>query len=377
MSQHSYIYMPDEDGTAVFALALFSFPVGLQMFLQLRRKPQARAPELPLPRPPYGGKRRHSPPYGGRGFASVALLRLRRHSPTRSEESSDDPPAAAPRVGRVGDQKATLTHPTPTHTGTSFVRTFLMSDEDGTAVFALGLQMFLQLRRKPRARALELPLPRPPYGSARQHSPTHPDLATPHVRAPQPRLRSAGTRRPFPTHTDLATRCAGAAPPRSPCGDKGSTLRRIPTWRRNTPELPCLDRTLWHEAAISDFDRSGNATCWNYLCLGRFLTPTDGIFHAARTDIAPELPLSSRPVAARGGNLQHRLIWQRHALELPLLWSPYDGQRWHFPTQFELTLPCTGAATVQPPCGGQRRQSPTQSDLAAPRAGTTSALVVL
>ena len=137
--------------------------------------------------------------------------------------------------------------------------------------------------RSPRAR--ELPLPRTPYGGQERHSSTQSKLATP---------------------------CTGAT--------FASVARLRP------------------KEAFSDAIQSGGATTGT--------APSDAVQLGNAWRLAPEQPCLGRPMTARGGTLRRSPIWQRHALELPLPWSPFDGQRRHFPTQFELTSPCTGATTA-------------------------------
>ena len=98
----------------MFAHDLFLASVGLQSYLLKHRRTR-------------GSSARHVP-------ASDTIRGQRRHIPPRSNESSDDPPAAVKGKGRVGDQK-TCTHPIPLRhiPVPSFVRTFPMSEEDGTA----------------------------------------------------------------------------------------------------------------------------------------------------------------------------------------------------------------------------------------------------
>ena len=86
-------FMSEEDGTADCSHMILA-SVGLQSFLFLRRKSRC--------------------PRAGATPASDTFRGQRRHSPTRSAESSDDPPSALRGKGRVGDQNATHTNLTPT-----------------------------------------------------------------------------------------------------------------------------------------------------------------------------------------------------------------------------------------------------------------------
>ena len=208
------ILMSDEDGTAVCSHWIsFCRPLVSRCSCTCAASRGARAPDLPLPQSPYGGSRRHSP--------------------TRSIRSSDDPPAAVPGMGRVGDQNATLTHPTPTYTSSSFVRTFPMSDKDGAAVCSHWISFCRPLVSRCSctcaasrgARAPELPLLQSPYGGSRRHSPTHPTW--PHLASELslPRTHS----RPEKAFSD--------AP------EPGNASRK---------SCPCLGRTSRLEAALSD-----------------------------------------------------------------------------------------------------------------------------
>ena len=138
-----------------------------------------RSPEFPVIAPQNAGLERESYP------ASDTIRGQRRYFPTRSNQSSDDSPAAVKRKGRVGDQKTAHTHSTSTLTGPSFVRTLHMPEEDGTAdclhmifVAPVGLQSFLLLHRRTRGSSARATQPRDTIRGHRRYFPTYPNLAT-------------------------------------------------------------------------------------------------------------------------------------------------------------------------------------------------------
>ena len=98
---------------------------------------------------------------------------------------------------------------------------------------------------------------------------------------------------------------------------RGGTLQRTPTWQRHTSELPSLDCTPRHEAALYDAHRPGNA-----------------VRRSCSASVA---------------------LWRQR--------RPDDATRQSFPASTALC--------------GTRRQSPTSSGLTTPHAGTTTSLVVL
>ena len=107
---------------------------------------------------------------------------------------------------------------------------------------------------------------------------------------------------------------------------------------------------LWRsEMEFSDVVRTGNVSCWSYLCLDRPVTAFSDVVRTENVSCWSYLYLD-RPVTARGGILRRSSNSECLVLELPLCRPLWDGQRRHSPTLFVLGMSRAGAtpASVAP-----------------------------